>query len=232
MASLPQMSTTLGTCMSLNKIIDPQPFIAQLFNNKKSTHFRNLVAKEHKKRIIWKQRQNEKWKARVWDEAHEALPPHSLIERTVEDFYHAFNAKDTEKLKQLLVLDDNFVYQDFLFYTPCHGLDVINLWQDLMDAMGPNIKVVVESIIEDNLMATVFWHLGTSLPLTQFLCVTFFAEWNKWKLPYTNGCRFFWFEKDKGRLVISKITGMEEFPLKPGELLLVCSSFNIFTLLV
>ncbi|KAL5070613.1 hypothetical protein RYX36_021500, partial [Vicia faba] len=44
--------------------------------------------------------------------------------------------------------------------------------------------------------------------------------WKDKKLPFTSGYRFFTFEEVEGKLLISKITGMEEFPLKPGELVL------------
>nr|KYP60051.1 hypothetical protein KK1_015499 [Cajanus cajan] len=210
MASLPQMCSTLGSFMSCNKIIHTPPCITQLHNNK-TTHFRNLVCKEtcfpsslvaQKKGInLWKQCQNEKWKTRVGETPEFAVH--------VQHFYEAFNERDIQKLKQLV--SDECVYQDLLFYTPFKAQDVINLWQKLMEAMGPNIKIAVDSVTEDNLMVTVFWHL----------------EWNGKKIPFTNGCRFFWFEEVEGRLIISKITGMEELPLKPGELVLVCSSFNI-----
>ncbi|KAG4389620.1 hypothetical protein GLYMA_06G124250v4 [Glycine max] len=103
---------------------------------------------------------------------------------------------------------------------------VIEFWQEVMDALGPNIKIAVveggirvedvrveevkvKDVKESKPMATVFCHF----------------EWgdDKKKLPFTKGCRFFWFREDKeGRLIISKVTGLEELPLKPGELVLVC----------
>lgn len=51
---------------------------------------------------------------------------------------------------------------------------VIEFWQEVMDALGPNIKIAVgkgdirveedvrvEDVKESKPMATVFWHLGT-----------------------------------------------------------------------
>ncbi|KAL2339667.1 hypothetical protein Fmac_007607 [Flemingia macrophylla] len=194
--------------MNSNKIIHKPPCIAQ-FNNK-TTHFRNLTCKDtlcfpialvgQKKGSInsWKQCHNEKWKTPV-GEARESKSP---LETAIREFYHAFNAKEIEKLKQLL--SDEFVYQDFLFYTPFHDQEAINLWRNLMEAMGPNIKIEIDRVSVDNLMVTVFWHL----------------VWNKRKIPFTNGCRFFWFKEVEGEWLISKITGLEELPLKPGELVL------------
>ncbi|KAH1112947.1 hypothetical protein GLYMA_04G239600v4 [Glycine max] len=236
MASLPQMSTTLGACMSSNKTINPRPCIAQLNNNnnnKRSTPFSNLIANHQivngtlfpfalvgqKKPIIelWKQCQNEKWKARAGKNPE--FLPHSDVESVVKEFYDAFNKKDIEKLKQLV--SDDCEYQDYLFYNPYKGKEqIIEFWQEVMDALGPNIKIAVgkgdirveedvrvEDVKESKPMATVFWHL----------------EWgdDKNKLPFTKGCRFFWFTEDKeGRLIISKVTGLEELPLKPGEIVL------------
>ncbi|KAG5031488.1 hypothetical protein JHK82_015095 [Glycine max] len=105
---------------------------------------------------------------------------------------------------------------------------VIEFWQEVMDALGPNIKIAVveggirvedvrveevkvKDVKESKPMATVFCHF----------------EWgdDKKKLPFTKGCRFFWFREDKeGRLIISKVTGLEELPLKPGELVLYNST--------
>ncbi|KAG4392935.1 hypothetical protein GLYMA_04G239600v4 [Glycine max] len=136
MASLPQMSTTLGACMSSNKTINPRPCIAQLNNNnnnKRSTPFSNLIANHQivngtlfpfalvgqKKPIIelWKQCQNEKWKARAGKNPE--FLPHSDVESVVKEFYDAFNKKDIEKLKQLV--SDDCEYQDYLFYNPYKG---------------------------------------------------------------------------------------------------------------
>ncbi|KAL3014667.1 hypothetical protein AAZX31_06G118300 [Glycine max] len=199
MASLPQMSTTLGACMGSNKIINPRPCIAQLNNNNKSSHFSNLVENHQITKELWKQCQNEKWKARAGENPE--FLSHSDVESVVKEFYDAFNKKDIEKLKQLV--SDECEYQDYLFNIFSFFLSncehVIEFWQEVMDALGPNIKIAVNIL-------------------------TFFAEWgdDKKKLPFTKGCRFFWFREDKeGRLIISKVTGLEELPLKPGELVLV-----------
>ncbi|TKY74143.1 hypothetical protein E2542_SST02902 [Spatholobus suberectus] len=209
MASLPQMCAPLGACMSCNKIIDTRPCIAQLCNYKKSTHFSKLVANHQiAKGTLFplalvgqkKQCQNEKWKARA-GETPESLQ-HSLIETAVEDFYRAFNDKKIDQLKQLV--SDDCEYQDLLFYSPRKGQDVLKFWQHVMDAMGPHVEIVVESIEVDNLVANVSWHL----------------KWDERKIPFTYGYRIFKFKEHEGRFLIGKIYGLEELPLKPDELVL------------
>ncbi|ESW09546.1 hypothetical protein PHAVU_009G136300 [Phaseolus vulgaris] len=212
MASLPQLSATLGACISSKiKSIDALPCSAQLSSsNKKSAGalFPLTLVREKRPKIeSWKQ-QSEKWK--VWAGESSELVPRSDVENVVKDFHRAFNGKNIEQLKQLIW--DDCEYQDYLFYSPYKGQgNVIKFLQNVMEAMGPNIKIAVgeinvEDVKEAKLMATVFWHL----------------EWgnDKKKLPFSKGCRFFWFKEVDGKLVISKITGLEELPIKPGELAL------------
>ncbi|PNX77976.1 nuclear transport factor 2 family protein [Trifolium pratense] len=203
-----QISFPLEACTSSNKNNNKRPCIARLYGNK--THFINLVAKPTLLPNLRKKCSIDKWKARGSDDgscgvAPEFLPNPSAV-HIVHEFYEAFNKKDTETLKQLL--SPNCVYQDLLFYTAYEGQEsIISFWESVMNAMGPNIHVFVEDVKESNnvMMVTAFMHL----------------EWKDKKLPFTNGCRFFTFEEVEGKMLISKITSVEEFPLKPGELVLV-----------
>ncbi|XP_019416536.1 PREDICTED: uncharacterized protein LOC109327825 [Lupinus angustifolius] len=217
MTSLPQISATLGPCMRTKKNINT-PCIAQLHNK---MHLNNLVSKptfsplvlvEHEKNSIGdlrKQCKQEKWKAWCSDDGScgvvpEFLPPPSYKEIIIE-FYKALNTKDTETLEQLLSPNE-CSYEDYVLYGRVEGKEgIMNFFENAMDAMGSNIHIVVDEIKENNHQtATVFWHL----------------EWEETKIPFTNGCRFFTFEEVEGRICISKITGMEELPVKPGELML------------
>ncbi|XP_058749562.1 uncharacterized protein LOC131622539 [Vicia villosa] len=203
-----QISFPLEPRTSSNKnTTKTRPCIAQLYNKK--THFINLVSKPTFLPNLRKNCSIEKWKARASDNessdvSPEFLPASPSPVHIVHEFYEAFNKKDTETLKQLL--SPKCVYQDLLFYTAYEGQEsIIHFLQSAMDAMGPNIHVFVEDVKETNhVMVTVFMHL----------------VWKEKKLPFTSGCRFFTFEEVKGKYFISKITGMEEFPLKPGEFVL------------
>ncbi|KAF3445544.1 hypothetical protein FNV43_RR10720 [Rhamnella rubrinervis] len=110
----------------------------------------------------------------------------------IQDFHKAVNAKDLHRLDQLLANDCQF--QDLIFYETFQGKQgVIRFISSLMDAMGPNIHMVIESVIEgDDLTACAIWHLG----------------------------KFFECEAKEGNLFIRNITGVEELPLKPGDLVL------------
>ncbi|CAL5204003.1 unnamed protein product [Lathyrus oleraceus] len=203
-----QISFPLESLTSSNKNTSKtRPCIARLYN--KRTHFINLVSKPTSLPNLSNNCSIEKWKARdSGDESGEVspefLPSSPSPVHIVHEFYEAFNKKDTETLK--LLLSPECVYQDLLFYSAYEGQEsIIHFWQSVMDAMGPNIHVFVEDVKETNhVMVTVFMHL----------------VWKDKKLPFTSGCRFFTFEEVEGKLLISKITGMEEFPLKPGELVL------------
>ncbi|XP_047178663.1 uncharacterized protein LOC124845590 [Vigna umbellata] len=217
MASLPQMSVTLGTCISSKiKMSDGRLYIAQINNMKKSNClkaalFPLTLVGEKRPKIGLRKQPSEKWKVGVGESGE--LVPRSVIESAVKDFHRAFNDKNMEEMQELI--SDDCEYQDYLFYSPYKGQEnVMKFLESVMEAMGPNIKIAVRDInVEDvhvtkeaKLMATVFWHL----------------EWGKEKkkLPFSKGCRFFWFKEVEGRLVISKITGLEELPIKPGELVL------------
>ncbi|PPS11151.1 hypothetical protein GOBAR_AA09506 [Gossypium barbadense] len=67
---------------------------------------------------------------------------------------------------------------------------IMNLQQNLMEAMGQNVHFVIDSWME---------------------------EWKGKETPHTTGCNFFESQQIDGKLIISKITGVEEFPVKPGD---------------
>ncbi|MED6155716.1 hypothetical protein PIB30_007580 [Stylosanthes scabra] len=136
------------------------------------------------------------------DEDDEDRSPRSLVLR----FYEALEEKDIEKMKKLLS-PKHCVYHDFLFYGPYEGKqNVVNFLENAMDALGESVKIKLEIVDEerDYSVVNVYWHL----------------EWKKIKIPFTSGFRIFTFEQVNGRLYISQITGLEELPLKPGELVL------------
>lgn len=126
----------------------------------------------------------------------------------VDEFYKAINVDDTETLDEKLdqILSDDCEYQDLFFYIPFKGKQGIkNFLRNVKDAMGSHIHIVVDSVKEgENYTAAVFWHLG----------------WKDREIPFSTGCRFFECEEVGGKLLIRKIIGMEEFPVKPGDLLL------------
>ncbi|XP_007019427.2 PREDICTED: uncharacterized protein LOC18592557 [Theobroma cacao] len=135
----------------------------------------------------------------------------------IQDFYSAINVKDTQKLDQLLSHD--CVFQELIFYMPFNGKqNVINFLQGLMEAMGQNVHFVLDTLMEgEKLTASVTWHL----------------EWKGKEIPFTNGCSLFECQQVDGKLIIRKITGVEEFPVKPGDLVLkllkaVSSVFDSF----
>ncbi|XVF67310.1 hypothetical protein PTKIN_Ptkin10aG0110600 [Pterospermum kingtungense] len=134
----------------------------------------------------------------------------------VRDFYSAINVKDTQKLDQLL--SDDCVFQDLIFYIPFGGKQsTINFLQEIMEAMGQNVHFVIDSLMEGEKTASVIWHL----------------EWKGKEIPFTTGCNFFECQHVDGKFIISKITGVEEFPVKPGDLVLkllkaVSSVFDSF----
>ncbi|WVZ18664.1 hypothetical protein V8G54_005986, partial [Vigna mungo] len=128
-----------------------------------------LVGEKKPKIGLGKER-SEKWKVGVGESGE--LVGRSVIESIVKDFHGAFNDKNMEELQQLI--SDDCEYQDYLFYSPYKGQEnVIKFLENVMEAMGPNIKIAVRDInVEDvdvkhtkkaKLMATVFWHLGISL---------------------------------------------------------------------
>ncbi|XP_024025093.1 uncharacterized protein LOC21385418 isoform X1 [Morus notabilis] len=131
-------------------------------------------------------------------------PPPSVLD-VVRDFHNAINARDNDKLSQLLSEDCH--YEDLVFYIPFEGKEGVKRFlNSVTDAMGPNVRIAIDNMAEaEGLTATVLCHL----------------EWKDKGMPFTSGCRFFECEEVAGgRLLIRKITGLEELPLKPGDLLL------------
>ncbi|KAL1309754.1 uncharacterized protein [Arachis hypogaea] len=137
------------------------------------------------------------------DDEDEDRSPHSLVLH----FYKALEEKNIERMKQLLS-PKHCSYHDFLFYGPYEGKqNVLNFLETAMDALGESVKIKLEIVDEDqrdHSSVNVYWHL----------------EWKRKKIPFTSGFRIFTFEEVEGRLFISQITGLEELPLKPGDLVL------------
>ncbi|XP_058085752.1 uncharacterized protein LOC131233158 [Magnolia sinica] len=151
-------------------------------------------------------KREDQWSVRSQHESNGIPSSHSSpsLHELVNHFYGAINNKDTKALEALI--SDECRFEELVFYLPFDKKEkVIQFLHELMDAMGPNAKFHTESITEgENYTATAVWHL----------------EWKQWKIPFTNGISFFeWKEKD-GKLVIKKVRAMEEFPLKPGDLVL------------
>ncbi|XP_054788229.1 uncharacterized protein LOC129294119 [Prosopis cineraria] len=153
------------------------------------------------------QETREKWKAWGSDDGSCGLVPeflpHPSVEETVQDFYVAFHEQNTQRLDELLA--SQCAYLDLVFYGPHEGKEnVINFLQAAREAMGKNIHIVIEDIKSEHLTATARMHLS----------------WKEYKMPFTNGYRYFTFEKYQGRLLISKITGVKELPVRPSEVAL------------
>ncbi|KAK8308819.1 hypothetical protein V6Z12_D02G086000 [Gossypium hirsutum] len=102
-----------------------------------------------------------------------------------------------------LTLSNDCIFQDLIFYIPFGGKEsIMNFRQNLMEAMGQNVHFVIDSWMEgDNLTASVIWHL----------------EWKGKEIPHTTGCNFFECQQIDGKLIISKIIGVEELPVKPRD---------------
>ncbi|KAK4273926.1 hypothetical protein QN277_017227 [Acacia crassicarpa] len=201
MASLAQNSALL---VNSNKNLQPQ-----ILNKK--THSENLAAKFHGRKptfvalALGRRTKREKWKARCSDDGSCGIVPeflpHPTLEETVQDFYVALHESNNQRLQELLA--PQCVYLDLIFYGPYEGREeVINFLQAAREAMGKNIRIFIEDIKSEDLTVAVRLHL----------------RWNGFKIPFTSGFRYFTFEKDGGRPVISKITGVEDLPVKPAEL--------------
>ncbi|XWS25000.1 hypothetical protein CRYUN_Cryun27aG0033000 [Craigia yunnanensis] len=165
----------------------------------------------------------DQWKVCCSNDGSRGIAPHwstpSVLD-LIQDFYSSINVKDTQKLDQLLSHD--CVFQDLInfFYIPFGGKQsIINFQQDLMEALGQNVRFVIDSGMEDEkLTASVNWHL----------------EWKRKEIPFTTGCNCFEYQQVDEKLIISKITGVEEFPVKPRDLVLkllkaVVSVFDSFS---
>ncbi|XP_010539714.1 PREDICTED: uncharacterized protein LOC104813701 isoform X2 [Tarenaya hassleriana] len=131
------------------------------------------------------------------------MPPYPTSD-LIRDFCSAMNAKDVKKLN--LLLAEDCLFMDLIFYMPFGGKqNVINFLTDVMDAMGPNVRFAIDTLTEqEKFTATVSWHL----------------EWKTKEIPFTTCCFFFECEPNQGKLFIRKIIGLEELPVKPGELVL------------
>ncbi|PON99663.1 Polyketide cyclase SnoaL-like domain containing protein [Trema orientale] len=131
-------------------------------------------------------------------------PPQPSASGVVRDFHDAINARDMNKLDQLL--SEECHYEDLTFYLPFEGKEgVKRFFSSVIDAMGRNGLIAIDRMTEgEGLTASVVWHL----------------EWKHKEIPFTSGCGLFECEEVNGRLLIRKITGVEEFALKPGDLIL------------
>ncbi|GLT32178.1 hypothetical protein SLA2020_068640 [Shorea laevis] len=215
MASAQCSLGTLGPCQGLNRVSKPL-FILQSGN---ATHFKNSIPKlsqtsvgGSKKNLTSCCRKSKDDQWRVWcsaDGAGETSPegsvmmPNSVLNLT-QEFYNAINAKDTKKLDQILSKDCTF--QDLIFYIPVGGKQsIIDFLRQVMDAMGPNVHFVIDGSMKgENFTATINWHL----------------EWKLTELPFTSYHNSFECQPVDGKLLIRKITGIQEFPMKPGDFIL------------
>ncbi|XVE60168.1 hypothetical protein DITRI_Ditri05aG0106400 [Diplodiscus trichospermus] len=205
-----------GSCLGQNRNFKPFPIVQP----GKTRHSINLVTKQanclatFSKLSIGEKHSNygskmkeDQWKVCCSNDGSCGIAPiwstPSVLD-LVLDFYSAINLRDTQKLNQLL--SDDCVFQDLIFYIPFGGKqNIINFLQEVMEAMGENVHFVIDSWMEgERLTASVIWHL----------------EWKAKEIPFTTGCNFFECQQVDEKLIISKITGVEELPVKPGELLL------------
>ncbi|PSR91480.1 hypothetical protein CEY00_Acc28824 [Actinidia chinensis var. chinensis] len=96
--------------------------------------------------------------------------------------------------------------------------EVIDVFAQLIDSMGQNIKFKIGNMCEgDAFTAGVTWHL----------------EWNKKQIPFTRGSNFFECSMEGTKLVIKRAQGIIESPIKPGHsslilLKMVTSLFDTF----
>ncbi|EXB91955.1 hypothetical protein L484_001829 [Morus notabilis] len=86
-------------------------------------------------------------------------PPPSVLD-VVRDFHNAINARDNDKLSQLLSEDCH--YEDLVFYIPFEGKEGVKRFlNSVTDAMGPNVRIAIDNMAEaEGLTATVLCHLG------------------------------------------------------------------------
>lgn len=130
MASLPQMSATLGTCISWKiKMSDARPCIAQIHKKKKNSCLKGALfpltlVEEKKPKIGLRKERSEKWKVGAGESGE--LVARSVIESIVKDFHRALNDKNMEELQQLI--SDDCEYQDYLFYSPYKGQVSFNIF--------------------------------------------------------------------------------------------------------
>ncbi|KAM7258037.1 hypothetical protein ACFE04_013778 [Oxalis oulophora] len=157
------------------------------------------------------------------------LPLTEQAQELVKLFYNAINLKSTVKLSQ--IVSENCALLGLIVHFPYDGkqmenptdytarVNILNYIRKVMDAMGPNIRVVTKSISvvsknttasskeEENLTASVTWQL----------------EWlhggKPIEIPLFSGTNEFGFEKVDDKLFIRTITGVEDFPVRPKDLM-------------
>ncbi|ONK72942.1 uncharacterized protein A4U43_C04F25190 [Asparagus officinalis] len=124
--------------------------------------------------------------------------------KLVVEFYNLINHKNKNGVLELI--SDECCYEDLVFYLPFQGKKQIGRFlHELMDAMGPHVKFVVENVTNGRKnSASAIWHL----------------EWRDMKIPFATGYNHFEFHEVGEKLLIGKIRGLEELPLKPGDLVL------------
>ncbi|ONK72932.1 uncharacterized protein A4U43_C04F25080 [Asparagus officinalis] len=136
--------------------------------------------------------------------------PLSPLELVADDFYSSLNKKNRYRLHELIA--DDCIFQDMAFSKPFKGKEVHHFLRNLTEAMGKDVKFVVDRVYEgDGLSIAVLWHL----------------EWQKKRIPFATGCSFYDCIKEKEKFSIKKATVYFESPLKPGEFVL--SLLNIIS---
>lgn len=223
MASLGQYCTRncLSSKKSFNTFSISQSCNARKLGNVVANHhstrpaFCQLSSPGRKKQLLsisFQKSKEDQWRVRNGDDGSCGIAPFSpnipSALDLVKDFYSAINSKDPQILEEKLdqLLSDGCEYQDLFFYIPFQGKQGIKKFLcNVMEATGEHIQFVIDDMKEgENYCAIVFWHLG----------------WKDKEIPFSTGCRFFECEEVEGKLLIRKITGVEEFPVKPGDLLL------------
>ncbi|XVF64384.1 hypothetical protein PTKIN_Ptkin09bG0165100 [Pterospermum kingtungense] len=194
------------------------PGIPSTYSRNKQTHFAHYCNYGSKSK-------EEQWKVFCSndDESCGISPQYGstpAVLDLIQEFYRAINVKDIQKLDQLL--SDDCVFQDLIFYIPFGGKQsLINFLQEIMDVMGQNVHFAIDDGKEGEKTTSVTWHL----------------EWKGKEIPFTTGRNFFEFQQVDGKHIIrfnfTKITGVEEFPVKPEDLVLkllkaVSSVFDSF----
>ncbi|KAM7256113.1 hypothetical protein ACFE04_011854 [Oxalis oulophora] len=131
-----------------------------------------------------------------------------------QEFFIAINSKSKEKLYQ--ILSENCTIPGVVYYFPYGGVqNVVNYLSNVMDAMGSSINIVTEKLE---------FIPRPNSSLNPLLRVNWQLEWinegKSYDLPLFVGCNEFSFDKVGGKLFISSITGVQEYPVKPRELML------------
>ncbi|KAH1096736.1 hypothetical protein J1N35_013657 [Gossypium stocksii] len=145
----------------------------------------------------------------------------------VQEFYTAINVKNTHKLDQLL--SNDCIFQDLIFYIPFGGKEsIMNFLQNLMEAMGQNVHFVIDSWTQGGtLTASVIWHLewkGKEIYHIRQVAISLNVNRLMESLLSVSistihviSTLHYQFKKIDNLLIRSKITGVEEFSVKPGD---------------